>query len=274
MKEIIGRKIGMTQVFANNGKMYPVTVIEVLPNVVTQVKTVEKDGYASVQIGYEDQKENRLNKPERGIYSKSGVSPKKHLKEIKGDVDGYKVGDSIKVEDLFKAGDVVDVIGTSKGKGFTGVIKQYHQKIGPKGHGSGYHRGIGSMGVNGLGVNRVMPGKRMPGHRGNESVTILNLVVVDVIPEKNALLIKGAVPGPKLSLIKVRNAVKVQSGQPEVIDELVDLTKKPVVEEVLAVEEPVVETPLEETVNDAPATNEDSVTEVENAITEVTSTEE
>ena len=232
MREIIGRKIGMTQVFANNGKMYPVTVVEVLPNVVTQVKTLEKDGYAAVQVGYEDQKESRLNKPERGIYAKAKVAPHAHLRELKGDIASLNVGDSIRIEDVFKAGDVIDVIGTSKGKGYTGVIKGYHFKIGPKGHGSGYHRGAGSMGVNGLGVNRIMPGKKMSGHMGNEQVTLLNLIVVQVLPEKNAILIKGSIPGPKLSLVRIRNAVKVQLGHPELIEELVNRT--PVVEEIAA----------------------------------------
>lgn len=239
MREIIGRKIGMTQVFANDGKMYAVTVVEVLPNVVTQVKTAQKDGYVALQVGYEDQKESRLNKPERGIYAKAKVSPKMHLKEVQGDEMNYQVGDEIRVETLFKAGDVVDVLGTSKGKGFTGVIKQYHHKIGPKGHGSGYHRGVGSMAVNGLGVNRVMPGKKMAGHRGDQHVTVLNLLVVDVLPEKNAILIQGAIPGQKLSLVKIRSAVKAQLGQKQIVHELIDLSAK--VEEETIVEEVVTE---------------------------------
>lgn len=250
MREIIGRKIGMTQVFANDGKMYPVTVVEVLPNVVTQVKTLEKDGYLSLQVGYEEQKESRLNKPERGIYQKTGVAPKMHLREIQGDeLMGYQVGDELTAEKLFKTGDVVDVIGVSKGKGFTGVIKQYHFKIGPKGHGSGYHRGVGSMAVNGLGVNRVMPGKKMPGHRGNQQVTILNLIIVDILAEKNAVLIKGAIPGPKYSLVKIRSAVKAQTGTVEKIHELVDRSiKEEIVPEVEVQEEVVVEPVVEEAV--------------------------
>lgn len=246
MREIIGRKIGMTQVFATDGKMYPVTVVEVLPNVITQVKTLEKDGYQALQVGYEDQKEARLNKPERGIYGKAGVAPKMHLRELKGDeLVGYQVGDELTAEKLFKVGDKIDVLGLSKGKGFTGVIKEYHFKIGPKGHGSGYHRGVGSMAVNGLGVNRVMPGKKMPGHRGNQQVTILNLIIVDIIPEKNAVLIKGAIPGPKYSLVKIRSAVKAQVRTVEKIHDLVDYTPEEVIEEVVVtpeVTEEVVET--------------------------------
>lgn len=215
MKTIIGRKIGMTQVFAEDGTIYPVTVVEVLPNVVTQVKTVEKDGYAAIQVGYEDKKPSRANKPEKGIFEKANVSPKQGLYELDGDeMQGYAVGAEITV-DIFAAGDIVDVVGTSKGKGFQGNIKRHNQKIGPKGHGSGYHRGVGSMANQGL-IERVVPGKNMPGHMGHERVTILNLQVVSVLPEKNAILIKGAIPGPKYGVVKVRSAVKVQRSKKEV----------------------------------------------------------
>jgi len=209
MKAIIGRKMGMTQVFATDGTIYPVTVVEVLPNIVTQVKTVEKDGYAAIQVGYEDKKPSRVNKPLKGIYEKAGVTPKYELHELKGDeMLNYEVGSEIKV-DIFQAGDVVDVIGTSKGHGFTGSIKRHNYAIGPKAHGSGYHRGVGSMASVGR-IQRVVPGTKMPGHMGHERVTILNLLVVDVLPEKNAILIKGALPGPKYSIVKIRSAVKEQ----------------------------------------------------------------
>lgn len=223
MKAIVGRKMGMTQVFAEDGTMYPVTVIEVLPNVVTQVKTVEKDGYEAVQVGYEDKKENRLNKPEKGIFNKAGVTPKYELRELKGDeMKNYKVGDEIKV-DIFQVGDAIDVIGVSKGKGFSGAIKRYHYTIGPKGHGSGYHRGPGSFATVGRTNNRIHPGKKMAGHHGNKTATILNLVVVGVDVEKNALLVKGAVPGPTKSIVTVRSAIKVQKGK-KVIKPLVNYT--------------------------------------------------
>lgn len=160
MKEIIGRKIGMTSVFATDGTMYPVTVIEVLPNVVTQKKTVENDGYEALQIGYEDKKEQRANKPEKGIFAKANTTPKYFLREIKGDeIYNHEVGESVTV-DVFKAGEIVDVTAVSKGHGYSGVIKKYGKHIGPKGHGSGYHRQIGSLATNGRCNNRVHPGKR------------------------------------------------------------------------------------------------------------------
>ncbi len=242
MKAIIGRKVGMTEVFAEDGTMYPVTVVEVLPNVVTQVKTIEKDGYAAIQVGYEEKKESRANKPEKGIAAKANTVPHQFLRELRADeMLNYQVGDLITV-DIFKAGDIVDVIGTSKGKGFEGAIKRWHQKIGPKGHGSGYHRGSGTFANNGRTNNRVLPGKHMPGHGGNKSATILNLQVIQVIPEKNAILIKGGIPGPNKSVVQIRSAIKTQ---------LKKKTLKPLivrnVEETI-VEEEVVETPVEETI--------------------------
>lgn len=221
MKEIVGRKLGMTQVFAKDGTSYAVTVVEVLPNVVTQVKTVEKDGYAALQVGIEDAKEQRLNNPEKGIFKKAGVSPKEHLFEIKGDeLSSYAVGSEVKV-DIFQAGDVVDVIGTSKGRGYLGAIQRYGYKIGPKGHGSGYHRGVGSFATNGRCNNRVHPGKKMGGHHGNKSATLLNLTVVDVNASKNYILIKGGLPGAKKSFVTIRSAIKTQFGAKPVIKELV-----------------------------------------------------
>jgi len=223
MKSIIGRKMGMTQVFAEDGTMYAVTVIEVLPNVVTQVKTADKDGYSAVQVGYEDLRESRANKCEKGHFAKANVTPKKHLAELKGDeLASYKVGDTIAV-DLFKAGEIVDVIGVTKGRGFLGSIQRYGHKIGPKGHGSGYHRGVGSMAMNGRPNNRVIPGKKMAGHHGNSGSTILNLLVVKVDAEKNYILVKGSVPGPKKALVTIRSAVKVQLGEKQFVKDLVNL---------------------------------------------------
>ena len=226
MKSILGRKMGMTQVFAQDGTMYPVTVIEVLPNSVLQVKTVETDDYDAIQVGYEDKKENRCNKAELGIFKKAGVSPKYEIAELKGDeMMKYEVGQSITC-DIFEAGEMVDVTGVSKGKGFSGAIKRYGFKIGPKGHGSGYHRGSGSFATNGRYNRGVMKGKKSAGHHGNKQATILNLLVVGVNPEQNALLIKGAVPGPKKSIVTVRTAVKVQRGTKQEAKPLVDWTKK------------------------------------------------
>lgn len=209
MKQIVGRKMGMTQVFAEDGTMYAVTVVEVLPNVVTQVKTLEKDGYQAIQVGYEEKKENRCNKCEKGIFAKANTTPKYELKELKADeMLNYNVGDKLTV-DLFKTGDVVDVTGTSKGKGFSGAIKRYHYAIGPKGHGSGFHRSSGSFATNGRTNNRVHH-KKAAGHHGNYTTTTLNLLVVGVDAEKNALLIKGALPGANKSIVTIRSAVKVQ----------------------------------------------------------------
>ena len=222
MKSIVGRKIGMTQVFAIDGTQYPVTVIEVLPNVVTQIKTVETDGYDAVQVGYEDKKDHRCNKAELGIFKKAGVAPKYEVSELHFSDANYKVGDEIKA-DIFSAGEIVDVIGTSKGHGFSGAVKRWHYTIGPKGHGSGYHRGPGSFATNGRCNNRVHPGKKMAGHYGHQQATILNLTVVAVDVENNAILIKGAVPGPKKSVVTIRTAVKNPNGKVE-IKELVNYT--------------------------------------------------
>lgn len=222
MKQIIGRKMGMTEVFAKDGTMYAVTVIEVLPNVVTQVKTLEKDGYEALQVGFEEKKESRANKAEKGHFAKAGVPVMQVLGEIKGDeLANYKVGDKI-TADIFKAGDVVDVIGTSKGRGYAGTVKRWGHKIGPKGHGSGYHRGQGSFANNGRNNARVIPGKKMSGHHGNLSATILNQLVVETNAEKNYILVRGSVPGAKKSLVVVRSAIKAQLGQVEKVHELID----------------------------------------------------
>ena len=206
MKGILGRKIGMTQVFTNSGKLIPVTVVSVEPNVVTQIKTKETDGYDAIQLATVDKKESRSNKPETGHLKKANATPKRFLKEIRGaSVSEYALGDVLKA-DTFAAGEMVDVTGTSKGKGFQGVIKRYNQSRGPMSHGSQYHRGVGSMGT--MLPMRVLPGKKLPGHMGNEQVTIQNLEVIKVDLENNVILIKGSVPGPKNSLVLVKTAVK------------------------------------------------------------------
>jgi len=222
MKSILGRKMGMTQVFAEDGTMYPVTVVEVLPNVVTQIKTIEKDGYEAVQVGYEEKKESRANKAEKGIFAKANTTPKYELAELKGDeLAKFQVGEQINC-DLFAKGEIVDVTGVSKGRGFTGRIKRWHFTIGPKGHGSGFHRTSGSTGTNGRTDAKIHPGKKAAGHSGNQQTTVLNLLIVDVIPEKNAILIKGALPGPKKSLVTIRSAVKEQKGNPKVAKPIIN----------------------------------------------------
>ena len=208
MKSVIGYKIGMTQVFTEEGICIPVTVVEVEPNVVLQKRSLEKDGYEALVIGMSDTREHLLTKPELGQFKKANVSAKKVVKEIKGDeLMGFEVGQEVTVS-IFNAGDLVDVTGTTKGKGFAGVIKTYGHAIGPKGHGSGSHRVIGTFATNGRTNNRVHPGKKMPGHHTVLNKTILNLEVVSVDVENNALLIKGAIPGPKKGLVTVRSAVK------------------------------------------------------------------
>ena len=249
MKAIVGRKMGMTEVFAEDGTMYPVTVVEVLPNVVTQVKTLEKDGYVAVQVGYEEKRESRANKAEKGIAAKANTTPHYVSKELRGDeMANYQLGDKITV-DLFKKGDIVDVIGTSKGHGYTGTIKRWNMTIGPKGHGSGYHRGQGSFANNGRYNHGVMPGKHMSGHMGVESATLLNLTIVDVNAEKNYILVKGGLPGPRKGIVVIRSAIKTVKNAKAVKD-LIDRTPAPVVEEKAPVVEeaaPVVEeTPVVE----------------------------
>lgn len=204
MKGILGKKIGMTQVFASDGKLIPVTVVSVEPNVVMQVKTKETDGYTAIQLGFATKKEKHSTKPEIGHAKKANSAPKRFLKEIKG-AEGYELGQEIKC-DIFGAGEIVDVTGTSKGKGFQGVIKRYNQSRGPMGHGSQYHRGVGSMGT--LRPMRVFKGKKLPGHMGNETVTIQNLEIVSVDLEENVILIKGNIPGPKNSFVIIKSSVK------------------------------------------------------------------
>lgn len=205
-KGILGRKIGMTQVFAENGNLIPVTVVEAAANVVLQKKTVETDGYEAVQLGFEDKREKLANKPEKGHVAKANTAPKRFSREIRGaDVAGYEVGQEVKVN-IFAEGDVVDVTGISKGKGFQGTIKRHGQSRGPMAHGSRYHRRPGSMGP--VAPNRVFKGKALPGRMGGEQVTVQNLEIVKVDVERNLLLIKGNVPGARKALLKIKSAVK------------------------------------------------------------------
>ncbi|WP_144487883.1 50S ribosomal protein L3 [Bacillus subtilis] len=205
-KGILGRKIGMTQVFAENGDLIPVTVIEAAPNVVLQKKTAENDGYEAIQLGFDDKREKLSNKPEKGHVAKAETAPKRFVKELRGvEMDAYEVGQEVKVE-IFSAGEIVDVTGVSKGKGFQGAIKRHGQSRGPMSHGSRYHRRPGSMGP--VDPNRVFKGKLLPGRMGGEQITVQNLEIVKVDAERNLLLIKGNVPGAKKSLITVKSAVK------------------------------------------------------------------
>ena len=205
-KGILGKKVGMTQVFTENGELVPVTVVEVGTNVVLQVKTVENDGYNAIQLGFDDQRAVNVNKPAKGHADKAKTAPKRFVREIR-DVQGdYKVGDEVKA-DLFEAGDIVDVTGTSKGHGFQGNIKRWGQSRGPMAHGSRYHRRPGSMGM-ASDASRVFKGKNLPGQTGGDQVTIQNLEVVAVVAEDNLILIKGNVPGAKKSLVEIRTAVK------------------------------------------------------------------
>ena len=206
MKGILGKKLGMTQIFTEEGIVVPLTVVEAGPNVVTQVKTVEKDGYNAIQVGFEDAKEKSLNKPQKGHLAAANVL-KKHLKEFRVDaVEEFTVGQEIKA-DLFAAGEKIDVTGTSKGKGFQGPIKRHGQSRGPESHGSRYHRRPGSMGACSF-PGRVFKNKKLAGHMGSVKVTVQNLEVVRVDADKNLILVKGAIPGPKGSMVTIKEAVK------------------------------------------------------------------
>lgn len=206
-KGLIGKKIGMTQIFDEKGNVIPVTVIQAEPNVIAQIKTVETDGYDAIQLGYGEVKETKINKPERGHFAKAKLANKKHLREFRLDsIEGMKVGDEVKA-DIFQSGEKIDVQGTTKGKGFQGVIKRHGQHRGPMGHGSMYHRRPGSMGATST-PGRVFKGKKLPGHMGSVTVTIQNLDVVKVDIDKNVILIKGSVPGAKGAILKVKSAVK------------------------------------------------------------------
>ena len=243
MKGILGRKIGMTQVFATNGKLVPVTVIEVEPNIVSQNKTKANDGYDAIQLAAVEKKETRSNKPEMGHLKKANTTPKRFLRELRGvDVSTYSLGQEIKA-DVFSVGEVVDVTGTSKGKGTQGVIKRWNQSRGPMTHGSQYHRGVGSLGT--LRPMRVLPGKKMAGRMGGEQVTVQNLEIVSIDLENNVILIKGNVPGPKKSLVLIKSAIK----NTDKVNEAVELIS-------YEVEEEVVETVEENTNEEASQTQE------------------
>ncbi len=207
-KAIIGRKVGMTQIFTPEGKVIPVTVVEAGPCPVVQIKTVEKDGYAALKLGFDETSEKRLNKPALGQFKKAGVKPQKVLKEFRlSDLSSYEVGKDVTVE-VFKAGEHVDVVGTSKGHGYSGVIKRWNQRRLKETHGVGpVHREVGSMGANST-PSRVFKQKHMPGQYGHERVTVQNLEVVKVDAARNALLIKGAIPGPRGSIVTVSDSVK------------------------------------------------------------------
>ena len=224
MKGILGRKVGMTEVFTKEGKVIPVTVIEVEKNTVMQVKTVENDGYNAIQLGVCDKKEKNATKASIGHAKKANTNPKRFLKEIRDYEGSYNLGDTIDAS-LFATGEVVDVTGTSKGHGTQGVIKRHGQKSGPSAHGSRYHRRPGSMGT--MRPMRVLPGKALPGHMGCETVTIQNLVVVEANPAENYILVSGNVPGAKQSLVLIKSAAK---------DE-----RKPMAEELISYEETVVD---------------------------------
>ena len=250
MKGILGRKIGMTQVFTESGKLIPVTVVEVEKNVVTQIKTKENDGYDAIQLGFGEQREKLATKASVGHAAKAKTTPKRFFKEIKGvDLSSYSLGQEISA-DIFTPGEIVDVTGTTKGKGFQGVIKRHGQSRGPMGHGSHYHRRPGSMGT--MRPMRVFKGKKLAGHMGTLTVTIQNLEVVAVDTENNVILISGNIPGPKKGLVIIRSAVKA-NGKANEMENLVSY-EVPVVEEAenVITEEVTEETPVvEETVEAA-----------------------
>lgn len=207
-KAILGKKIGMTQIFDENGQIVPVTVIQAGPCSVVQTKNSETDGYSAIQVGYDEAKEHKVTNPLKGHFDKAQVKYAKHLREFRVDnIDEYTVGQEFKA-DVFEVGDFVDVTGISKGKGFQGVIKKYNFSRGPMSHGSLYHRGVGSLGS--VQPARVFKGKRLPGRMGGNKTTVQNLQIVKVDAERNYLLVKGAVPGPKKALLTIKSTVKAQ----------------------------------------------------------------
>ena len=262
-KGILGRKIGMTQVFAKNGKLIPVTVISIEPNIVSQIKTIENDGYEAIQLAFLDKREKLSNKPQMGHLKKANTSPKRFLKEIRGvDVSSYTLGQELKA-DIFTEGEMVDVTGTSKGKGFQGVIKRHNQSRGPMGHGSQYHRGVGSLGT--MRPMRVLKGKKLPGHMGSQTVTVQNLEVITVDLENNVILVKGNVPGPKKSLVIIKSAIKNEGTIKETL-ELVSFEEPKAIEEVSET--------TEETASQEETSNEEVKEEATETVEEETTTEE
>ncbi len=225
MKGILGRKEGMTQVFTKSGKLIPVTVVSVEPNVVTQIKTKENDGYEAIQLGFDTKREKLATKASIGHTNKANTTPKRFFREIKGvEISNYTLGQEIKA-DIFAEGEIVDVTGTTKGHGFQGVIKRHNQSRGPMGHGSHYHRRPGSMGT--MRPMRVFKGKKLPGHMGVDTVTIQNLEIVAVDIENNVLLVKGNVPGAKHSLVIIKSAIK-NTGKINEREELISYVEAPV----------------------------------------------
>ena len=249
MKGILGRKVGMTQVFTTEGKLIPVTVVSVEPNTVMQVKTVETDGYNAIQLGVVDKKEKNASRASVGHAKKANTTPKRFLKEIR-DCEGYQVGDKVSA-DVFEVGDIVDVTGTSKGKGFAGTIKRHGQSRGPMAHGSHYHRGPGSLGT--MLPKRVLKGKKLQGHMGNVTVTVQNLEIIEVNPAENYILVSGNVPGAKNALVLIKSAIKntVKKNPKEIIS-----YEETVVDEVVE-ETPVVETAVEETTEETATETEE-----------------
>ena len=206
-KGILGKKLGMTQIFDENGKIIPVTVLEVGPCPVIQKKTIEKDGYDAIQVGFSDMREKLVTKPLRGHFAKAGVSYKRFVKELRlEDISGYEVGQEL-TADIFAAGERVDISGVSKGKGFQGTIKRWNAHRGPMSHGSKFHRSVGSMGAS-SDPSRTFKNKKLPGHMGHVNTTVLNLQVAKVMPEKNIILIRGGVPGPNKGFVVIRNTNK------------------------------------------------------------------
>uniref|UniRef100_UPI003FEE2123 50S ribosomal protein L3 n=1 Tax=Candidatus Ventrenecus sp. TaxID=3085654 RepID=UPI003FEE2123 len=240
MKGILGRKVGMTSVFSKDGKLIPVTVVSVEPNTVMQVKTLETDGYNAIQLGVVDKKEKNSSRASVGHAKKANTAPKRFLKEIREMEGTYQVGDKISA-DLFELGDVVDVTGTSKGKGFAGTIKRHGQSRGPMAHGSHYHRGPGSLGT--MLPKRVLKGKNLPGHMGCETVTVQNLEIIEANTAENYILVSGNVPGAKNSLVLIRSAVK--NSRKKNPKEIISYEEEPVVDEVVETNE--VETTENET---------------------------
>ena len=209
MKTLLGKKIGMTQIFTEDGQVVPVTVVEAGPEVVTQIKTIETDGYNAVQVGYEDQKAHRVNKPMNGHYEKAGVAPKKHLAEFRiEDGETYELGQEITVAD-FEEGMKIDITGISKGKGTQGNIKRHGHHRGPMSHGSKHKRLAGALAA-GTYPSRVFKGNKAPGRMGRDKITVQNVVLVKVIADRNLMLVKGAVPGKKGGVVRIRPAIKGQ----------------------------------------------------------------